>query len=169
MKVTCCAWAPDGQTFVTGGDDFDLIVWNLQGTAIHKWNGPGRRIYDCAITPDGKRLVIIDTDTMVHVYNYITRELEYECSLGSDLTSISVSKDSKYMIVNMASLQEVHMYDIETTGLVQRFVGQKQRDYVIRNCFGGADENLVLSGSEGGFIDMCQTSSMTGMRLIKGW
>ena len=148
--MICCAWAPDGQSFVTGSDDKDLTVWNLQGTAIHKWSGS--RIYDLAITPDGKRLVAIDADKMVHVYNFITRELEYECNLGSDITSVAVSKDSKYMIINMATFQEVHLYDIETTSLIQRYTGQKQKEFVIRSCFGGADENLVLSGSEGLYL-----------------
>ena len=124
-------------------------MWNLNGIATHKWHGS--RIYDLAITPDGRRLIAICAEKMVHVYNFQTRELEYECNLGSELTSVAVSKDSKYMIINMASLQEVHLYEIETTSLIQRFVGQKQGEFVIRSCFGGADENLVLSGSEGWF------------------
>lgn len=147
MRVICCAWAPDGQSFATGSDDMDLTVWNLQGKPIHTWTGS--RIYDLAISPDGQRLVAICSDKMVQVYNFITRELEYECNLGSELTCVAISKDSKYMIINMATLQEVHLYDIETASLIQRYIGQKQGEFVIRSCFGGADENLVLSGSEG--------------------
>lgn len=154
VMVTSCAWAPDGQTFVTGSDDKDLSVWNLQGSSIHKWSGS--RIFDLAITPDGSRVVAICSDKMVHVFNFHTHELEYRCSMSSDMTSISVSRDSKYMLINMASLQEVHLYEIETTRLVQRFVGQKQGEFVIRSCFGGADENLVLSGSEDGCVYVWQ-------------
>ena len=127
----------------------ELTIWNLRGEPVHKWHG--QRIYDLAITPDGKRLITINTSCEVHVYNFVTRELEYEINLHSELTSVSVSKDSKFMIINMASVQEVHLYEIDTLNLVQKYSGQKQKEFVIRNCFGGADENLVLSGSEGKF------------------
>ncbi|KAK4690587.1 vacuolar protein sorting-associated protein 1, partial [Lecanoromycetidae sp. Uapishka_2] len=43
---------------------------------------------------------------------------------------------------------EVQLIDIETAEIVRRFLGQKQRSCVIRSCFGGADENLIISGSE---------------------
>ncbi|KAF8460623.1 WD40-repeat-containing domain protein [Kalaharituber pfeilii] len=166
VRVMCCAWAPDGQTFVTGSDDRDLTVWDLSGRAIYKWIGA--RIYDLAITPDGKRLVVISAEKMVHVYDYITRDLEYECNLGSELTSVAVSKDSKYMIINMSTLQEVHLYDIESTTLIQRFIGQKQGEFVIRSCFGGADENLVLSGSEDGFVYVWQRENGNLVEKLPG-
>jgi hypothetical protein len=39
--------------------------------------------------------------------------------------------------------------DIETGKVVTRYHGQIQDEMVIRGTFGGADENFVLSGSEG--------------------
>lgn len=44
---------------------------------------------------------------------------------------------------------EVQLIEIETAEIVRRFLGQKQRQFVIRSSFGGADENLIISGSEG--------------------
>lgn len=64
------------------------------------------------------------------------------------MTCVSISKDSRYMLVNMAD-GEVQLIEIETAEITRRFLGQKQREYVIRSSFGGADENLVISGSEG--------------------
>ena len=52
------------------------------------------------------------------------------------------------MLVNMAD-GEVQLIEIETAEITRRFLGQKQREYVIRSSFGGADENLIISGSEG--------------------
>lgn len=147
MNVFCCAWASNGEYFITGSDDRELSLWGLQGQSIHKWLGP--RIFDLAVTPDGKRLVAVCGEQKVHVYNLETHELEYQAHMESNMTSVSVSRDSKYMLINMACLEEVHLYEIETTALVQRFIGQKQREYIIRSCFGGADENLIVSGSEG--------------------
>ena len=68
--------------------------------------------------------------------------------LKVDLTCISISQDSKYMLVNMAD-NEIQLLEIESADLVQRFVGQKQGQFVIRSNFGGAAENFIISGSQG--------------------
>lgn len=52
------------------------------------------------------------------------------------------------MLLNMAD-GEVQLLDIETAEITRRFLGQKQSQFVIRSAFGGADENLIISGSEG--------------------
>ena len=64
------------------------------------------------------------------------------------MTCISISRESRYMLVNMAE-NEVQLIDIETADVVQRFLGQRQSEFIIRSAFGGADENLIISGSEG--------------------
>ena len=52
------------------------------------------------------------------------------------------------MLINMAE-NEVQLIDIETAEVVRRFLGQRQSEFIIRSAFGGADENLIISGSEG--------------------
>ena len=64
------------------------------------------------------------------------------------MTCISISRDSRHMLVNMAE-NEVQLIDIETADVVRRFLGQRQSEFIIRSAFGGADENLIISGSEG--------------------
>lgn len=68
--------------------------------------------------------------------------------LKTKMTCLSISRDSRYMLINMTD-NEVQLIDIETAEIVRRFLGQKQGDFVIRSSFGGADENLIISGSEG--------------------
>lgn len=149
--VSSCAWAPDGKTFVTGSVDKEMILWNLHGENIYRWSGA--RIYDLVITPDGKRLAAICTQKTLHVYNFVTREKEYERDMACQLTCISVSKDSRYILINMGlGAQELRLLDIETGADVRQFSGQIQADFIIRNCFGGADENFVVSGSEGLYL-----------------
>lgn len=148
--ITSASWAPDGESFVTGSLDSQsqLCHWSVpHKSLLYTW--PGQyRVRDCAITPDGKRLIAISLQKRIYVYNFITREEEYSVLLKLDLTCLSVSADSRFMLVNMSE-NEVQLLDIETAEVVRRFLGQKQGNFLIRSAFGGAAENFVVSGSEG--------------------
>ncbi|KAF3479462.1 WD domain-containing protein [Arthroderma uncinatum] len=146
--ITSASWAPDGESFVTGSLDgqSQLCHWSVHGEALYTW--PGQyRVRDCAITPDGRRLIAISLQKKIYVYNFITREEEYSVLLKLDLTCLSISADSRYMLVNMSE-NEVQLLDIDTADVVRRFLGQKQGNFLIRSAFGGAAENFVVSGSE---------------------
>lgn len=149
QPVTTAAWSPDGQCFVTGSlhGDHRLCLWSISGHPIHKWD-TRFRVQDCAITPDGRRLVAISSERQIIVYNFETWEEEYCIIVKSRMTCINVSRDSRHMLVNMAD-GEIHLIDIDTAEIVQRFLGQQQGEFVIRSTFGGADQNLIISGSEG--------------------
>lgn len=93
-------------------------------------------------------MVTISSEGQIFVYNFVTRVEEYHIKLKKKMTCLSISRDSRYMLVNLAD-NEVQLIDIETADIVRRFLGQKQSKFVIRSSFGGADENLIISGSEG--------------------
>lgn len=161
--MTAAAWAPDGESFVTASldDKAQLCHWGMRShRPLYVWGG-GFRVQDCAITPDGTRLIAADENGKLHVYDFETHEEEYCLPLRSKVTSVSVSKDSKYILINMAEGQ-IHLVDLETTEVVRRFRGQKQGEFVIRSGFGGAAENFVVSGSEGRLI---QSRKITNWRL----
>lgn len=150
--VTAAAWAADGESFVTSSldDKAPLCHWSMRGRPMYTWPG-GYRVYDCAITPDGRRLIAIE-QSKIHVYNLQAHEEEYCVPLKSPPTSITVSRDSRNVLVNLAEGQ-INLIDIETSTVIRRFRGQKQGQYVIRSAFGGAGENFVISGSEGAQVD----------------
>ncbi|MCJ1352963.1 MAG: hypothetical protein MMC33_002947 [Icmadophila ericetorum] len=150
--VTSAAWAPSGDFFVTGSFDkrAQLCLWNLTGQNLYTWSSE-YRVQDCAMSPDGRWLVTISPEREIIVYNFDTREEEYCLRLKTKSTCVNISRDSKYMLVNMAD-NELQLFDINTAEVIRRFSGQKQGEYVIRSCFGGADENLVISGSEDGRV-----------------
>lgn len=124
-----------------------LCLWSIRGPSIYRWKG-SFRVQDCAISPDGKRLVAADTALKIHVFDFESREEDYCLSLSSKPTSVTISQDSRHLIVNLAE-GEIQLIDLETTDVVQRFSGHKQGEYIIRSIFGGAGENFVVSGSEG--------------------
>jgi len=147
--MTTAAWDPDGSSFVTGSLDRSeqLCLWTLEGRRLYNWP-TDQRIQDCAISPDGQRLVTISSDFQITVYNFLTREEEYSIVMKQKMTCINISRDSKYMLINMTD-NEVDLIDIASADIVRRYLGQKQGSYIIRSCFGGADDNLIISGSQG--------------------
>ncbi|KAJ5469884.1 hypothetical protein N7530_007241 [Penicillium desertorum] len=148
QPVTAAAWAADGESFVTASLDSEsqLRHWSMRGQPLYTWKG-GFRVQDCAISADGRRLVAADTEAKVHVYNMLTYEEDYCLPVPSKPTSVSISKDSRHVLINLAE-HDIQLVDMETTAVVRQFKGQKQGEFVIRSTFGGAAENFVVSGSE---------------------
>lgn len=64
------------------------------------------------------------------------------------LTSVTISQDSRHMLVSM-NQDMIKLMEIDTGEVIQRFEGHQQKQFIIRSAFGGADENFVVSGSEG--------------------
>lgn len=152
--VTSCVWAPDGETFVTGALDktHGLVQWNIHGEKVHDWN-ISHRVEDLAISLDGRWLVASDGATNVHVYNFVTRELEYQMDLQVRLTSISISQNSRHLLVNHNN-GVAQLIDLILREPVLSYTGFTSEKYMIRSVFGGADESFVISGSEDGSINI---------------
>ena len=147
--MTTAAWLPDGQSFITGSLDKEeaLVTWSNAGDKVYTWP-TNHRVQDLAISPSGQRLVTISAEKQIFVYNLLRREEEYSLRLKTDLTCVNISRDSNFVLVNMAD-NELQLIDINSAEIVRRFMGQKQGKFVIRSTFGGAEENLVITGSEG--------------------
>ena len=149
--VSSCVWLPDGRSFITGSFDKEksLCQWDLDGNLVHIWTRK-HRTEDLTISPDGQWLVAMDEQNRLHVYNGITREQEYEIDLKARPTSISISQDSGFLLVNKTD-GEAQLIDILTKDAVQRYRGHAGGEFTIRSAFGGANEGFVISGSEGEF------------------
>lgn len=172
--ITEAAWTPDSRSFVTGSHnrDYTLCQWRLgSNEAVHVWHD-GFRTDSVAMTPDGRRLVVADTDGRLHCFNYHTHREEWSILLGSRVTGITASMDSVHVLINMAA-GEVQMFNLDTREYAKKFVGQVQGSFMVRNCFGGAAENFVLSGSEGmppdlNFQDFTDKCRWPCIRLAQG-
>lgn len=131
-----------------------------------------KRINDVAITPDGKILVTANDDSQLQFYlipdfsniNAVTKRLA-SISLKGKLTSCSISKNGKYILVSSGP-EELEVWDIsglyndqfyDQPILYRTFVGHRQGEFVVRSSFGylmeeTEEEELVLSGSDDGYI-----------------
>lgn len=149
--VSSCVWAADCRSFITGSFDKERAIcqWNLEGHRLFTWTKK-HRTEDLAVSPDGQWLVAMDEQYRLHVYNFVTRELEYEMELRVQPTSVNISQDSRFLLVNLVD-GEAQLIEIATREPIQKYTGHKGGECVIRSAFGGANESFVISGSEGSY------------------
>lgn len=148
--VSSCAWFPNSTQFVCGSSNPEkgICMWDCDGNEIRAWRGMRMpKVVDLAVTPDGEYLISIFMDKEIRILHMGTNA-ERVISEEHPITSLSVSGDSKFFIVNLNS-QEIHMWDVAGKwNKPLRYTGHKQCKYVIRSCFGGLDSTFIASGSE---------------------
>ncbi|RSM01725.1 hypothetical protein CDV31_011248 [Fusarium ambrosium] len=150
--VSGCVWDRNNQSFVLGTLDpnYSLRTVNVHDDEVYDW-GKKHRVQDICGSPDGRWLVAVDHLQTIHVYNALTRELEFDMELKALLTSVSISEDSRHLLVNKSD-GEAQLIDLFTRNSVQKFFGHTGGQFLIRSSFGGPNESFVLSGSEDGNI-----------------
>ncbi|KAI9221433.1 WD40-repeat-containing domain protein [Blastocladiella britannica] len=152
-SVTACAWLSNGQHFVTGGLDKKMVIWDMNGNVVHQWTG--HRITDLQASRDG-RYIVTASNGHIRVYDVHTHAEIMSFSESESVTSLSLSKDDRYLLTNTAG-QELHVWQLFSGAaggaipdpvLVRRYVGHKQGKFVIRSTFGGPGDAFLVSGSE---------------------
>ena len=74
---------------------------------------------------------------------------QYELETSDTLTSISLSKDGRYLLANVSLKQpKIELFDLNRKEVIHRYRGHKQEMFIIRCSFGGVNENFVMCGSE---------------------
>ncbi|KAK9463915.1 WD40-repeat-containing domain protein [Lipomyces oligophaga] len=145
--VTSCAWLGSGDSFIIGSLDMERAIthWSIDGRLLQHMTGV--RIYDLTLTPDNSRIIAISNEKRLSIYSYTEWKLIAEFVLSGKMTCVTTSKDSKYALVNSCN-KELHLWDLEQLQLVRKCLGHQQVDFVIRSCFGGVNDNFLVSGSE---------------------
>lgn len=121
----------------------------------------GRFLANTMLTPV---VVCNDMYDMLIVYDLSTYREEFRIKFSSKITCITPSRDSRTVLISVAE-GEVQMVDIENRFVMRKFKGLHQGTNIIRNCFGGAAENFVLSGSRGRLFPLfCHLSMLANIQ-----
>lgn len=148
VGLISCGWLPGGQGVFSGMTDKSICLWDLNGQEIESWKGQRTlKISDMAVTNDGKRIITMCRETAI-----LLLDVEAKCERlireNQMITSFSLSKDNKFLLVNLLN-QEIHLWCLEgDPEVVSRYRGHKRTRFVIRSCFGGLEQAFIASGSE---------------------
>ncbi|KAJ4957264.1 hypothetical protein NE237_014047 [Protea cynaroides] len=168
--VSSCAWFPDSKRLVCGSSDPDkcIYMWDIEGNELEAWRGTRvPKVMDLAVTPDGQHLISVFSEKEIRIYNFKTKS-ELIIVEEHTITSLSVSRDSELLIVNLNS-QEIHMWDVAGTwDKPLKYMGHKQGRYVIRSCFGGLNCRFISSGSENSQVYIWNRESSEPIEILSG-
>ncbi|KAG6889821.1 hypothetical protein C0995_014298 [Termitomyces sp. Mi166 len=101
------------------------------------------------------------------IYDLATKQIESSIRLEGELTSVKVSRDSRFALINHAP-DEIHLWDLDAGRLSRKYTGQRQGRHVIRSCFGGYDGNFVVSGSEDSNVYIWHRDAGTLLDVLPG-
>ncbi|ODV59061.1 glucose-induced degradation complex subunit GID7 [Ascoidea rubescens DSM 1968] len=166
-RISSCVWLPNSAGFVLGSPEKEIIYFDAN-TFKEKFRISTHRINDLCISKDSNYLIGITSDQCIGVWSLKTHQLIKMISVGKKLTSLTVSRlHPSHVLINVLP-DSIQLWDWAKGILLKKFVGQQQENHIIRSCFGGINESLVLSGSEDGRIYIWNKKYSALILALKG-
>lgn len=143
IRVTDAAVTPDVKRLIAVGMGYNPppTVGSLSRGHVRDASPP------IVSNSNGNSMGPRSSENRMIIYDLKTGQVELSIHMEGELTSVKISEDSRYALINHAP-DEIHLWDLEELRLARKFTGQRQSHHVIRSCFGGIDGNFVISGSE---------------------
>ena len=112
-------------------------------------------------------MVALCSEKSLHVFDLQTREKIKEFKIDLPLLSVSVSKDSRYALINTQP-EEIQLWDLERYQVVRKYICEAPATDVMRSCFGGPDENIVMSSSQSNNIYVWNRETTRLLEVLDG-
>lgn len=173
--ITACAWMPNGVNFVSGAYDSMILEWDANTGANTASYEARSHVNDVAIAKNGSFLVATCSDRTIQIFDTTTKAQISFMSESVSITSLFLSPTGESLLVCTNSNEnpdmedpEIHIWNIRDMRISQTFKGYKQGRYVIRGCFGGHNQMLILCGSEDHGVYIWERRSGNLIALLNG-
>ncbi|CAA6655362.1 unnamed protein product [Spirodela intermedia] len=152
--ISSCAWFPDSKKVVCGSSEPENCIYTLP------------KVSSLAVTPDGRHLVSVVSDDLIRIYD-LEEGTELAIPEEHTITSLSLSVDGQFMIVNLNN--EIHLWKVDgSLAAPSKYRGHKQVKYVIRSCFGGPASSFIASGSEDSQVYIWHRERCVVIKVLPG-
>ena len=169
-EIGACAWLPDGKHFISGGYGKQMFEWNIDTEDCIDWETDVERISDICITKNGEELIMITAQKEIMIYDIKTRKVVHKIEVQESLAAISLSRNSKYLLVIIAEKEnsEMQLWDLDHYRLVKKFKGYSQERFIIRGTFGGYEDMFIACGSEDKKVYLWHRNSKKVLATLEG-
>ncbi|KAK7372788.1 hypothetical protein VNO80_06176 [Phaseolus coccineus] len=166
--LVSCTWFPCGKYILCGLSDKSICMWDLDGKEVESWKGQKTlKISDLEIMDNGEEILSICKPNAVLLFNRETNNERF-IEEYQQITAFSLSKDNKFLLVNLFN-QEIHLWNIEgDPRLVGKYKGHRRARFIIRSCFGGLTQAFIASGSEDSQVYIWRRSSGELIEALPG-
>lgn len=144
-SLTCAAFSPDGQRFVTGGIRGQFYLCDLDGTLQGHFDGV--RVNSLSFLGDNQTVLAADTHQRIRSYSFETHNENNMIMENNPIMTFTVNSTDRLALLNVSS-QGLHLWDLRDKCLIRVFQGNTQGTFAIYSCFGGVNESFIASGSE---------------------
>ncbi|CDI85907.1 WD-repeat protein, putative [Eimeria praecox] len=148
-------WVPGSRKLVSMATDRTMALVCIQESTLnathiveYEWILPGRP-QEGFLLPGSNNMIIFFSDRQVKLFDLVTKE-ETSWANGKDLVIAACpSKICNQILLSTANSPPVlRLWDFDERKVVQKYRGHKVGRLAIRPAFGGAHEELVMTGSE---------------------
>ncbi|KAJ1833518.1 general transcription repressor [Coemansia sp. RSA 2711] len=150
LYIRAVCFSPDGKYLVTGAEDKQIRIWDIQKRAIrHVLAGHDQDIYSLDFSPDGSMILSGSGDRTVRLWNLESGKEVCKFTIDdmgprdAGVTSVAFSPNGK--LVAASSLDKmIRLWEVSSGHLLQRLDGHKDSVYAVAF---SPDGQSLLSGS----------------------
>src|SRR3984957_18448478 len=113
---TALAWAPDGQTLASGGNDGTIRIWDAaSGKQVRQCSGlKDANIHALTYLPDGKTLVSKGNDNTIRVWNLAAGDEIRTLYPAQPQAAALVPGEDEDALIELCTDNTVHVWDMTT-------------------------------------------------------
>lgn len=168
----CQLWAlaisPDGRFLLSGGDDYQIVLWSLSGyKAIQRFKGHANAIKRVSFTPDKKKIVSASDDGTVRTWNTETgtelSRFRFDAN-DSTIHHLNFSDDGR-LFLNGCRDGRLELFDVAKGKLLHSWQGHEDAVSAVAI---SPDGKQALSGGEKNRIHLWDLQTYVSLAQLDG-